>query len=133
MSRSGLSDDCDDNWAYIMWRGRVASATRGQRGQRLFVEMLDALDAMPEKRLIAHDLINEGAVCALGALAVAKGIDVSHLDPDDPEPVAKTFDIATCLAQEVVYWNDEGGWRETPEQRWQRMRDWVAKKIKEPL
>jgi hypothetical protein len=43
------------------------------------------------------------------------------------------FDIAKCLAQEVVYENDESPWRaETPEQRWTRMRKWVAAKIKIP-
>lgn len=37
---------------------------------------------------------------------------------------------ATCLAQEVAYENDEGAYRETPEQRWTRMRAWVERNIK---
>ena len=48
MSRSGYSDDIDDNWAHIMWRGRVASSIRGKRGQAMLRELLAALDAMPE-------------------------------------------------------------------------------------
>lgn len=55
MSRSGYSDDLD-SWSMIRWRGAVTSATRGARGQAFFREMLAALDAMPEKKLIADDL-----------------------------------------------------------------------------
>lgn len=109
----------------------VASAARGQRGQRLFREMLAALDAMPEKALVAGELAtNDGDVCALGALGVARGIDMGKIDPEDPAQVGEAFDIADCLAQEIVYMNDEwGDYGETPEQRWARMRKWVAGKI----
>lgn len=134
MSRSGYSDDGDyDQWATIRWRGAVASAVRGRRGQAMLTELLTALDAMPVKELIADELVEkDGAVCALGALAGARGIDVSSVDPDDSETVAGTFGIATALAQETVWMNDEGGgyWnKETPAQRWARMRAWVASQI----
>ena len=33
MSRSGYIDDMDDTWQFIKWRGQVASAIRGARGQ----------------------------------------------------------------------------------------------------
>lgn len=52
MSRSGYADWCDDNWAMIRWRGAVASAVRGKRGQAFLRELATTLDAMPEKRLI---------------------------------------------------------------------------------
>lgn len=73
MSRSGYSDDCEN---VAMWRGQVASAIRGKRGQTML-----------------RDLV---------------------------------------LAQEVMYENDEGGWRpnETPEERWARVRNWAAKQIR---
>ena len=132
MSRSGYSDDLD-NWPMIKWRGMVASATRGKRGQQFFRDLLSALDAMPHKRLIAHELAKDGEVCAIGSLGVARGVDMSALDPEEPESVASAFNIATPLAQEVVYENDENGpWSrdESPEQRWTRMRAWVAKQIK---
>ncbi len=131
MSRSGYTDGYDmDHWQLIRWRGAVASATKGARGQRLFKELLEALDAMPEKRLIRDSLNCEEGVCVLGALALKKGIDVSVIDPEDSETVAKTFDVATALAQEIVFLNDECGNRESPEQRWTRMRTWVTHQIK---
>lgn len=56
MSRSGYTEDCD-GWDLIRWRGAVASAIRGKRGQAFLREALAALDAMPEKQLISHDLV----------------------------------------------------------------------------
>lgn len=150
MSRSGYSHD---NEGVAMWRGMVASATRGKRGQQFFKDLLAALDAMPAKRLITDQLQDNptGEVCAIGALGKARGVDMTALDPECPEQVAPVFNIAECLAQEVVYMNDEYSqyvytelpgptqyWRPhgdhrreiTPEERWQHMRDWVSKQIR---
>src|SRR4051812_48467094 len=103
MSRSGYCDDIDDQWAHIRWRGVVASSIRGKRGQAFLREMLAALDAMPEKRLIAHELAvplkcrcswcqRQGAsVCAIGAVGRARGVDMAKLDPEDPNRVAGAF------------------------------------------
>lgn len=129
MSRSQYCDD-SDNWQLIKWRGMVCSATRGRRGQQFLKDLLAALDAMPDKSLIANELEEDGGVCAIGSLGKARGVDMSKLDPEEPEAVAAAFDIATCLAQEVVYMNDEVNWHETPGQRWERMRAWVVKQIK---
>lgn len=129
MSRSGYSDDCD-GWELIMWRGAVASAIKGKRGQQLLKDLLDAMDRMPQKRLIAESLETGGEVCALGCVGRAKGIDMSKLDPEEPDKVAEAFNIAPALAQEIVYMNDEFTWgEETPEARWIRMREWVAGKL----
>lgn len=139
MSRSGYTDDCEN---FAMWRGMVMSATRGRRGQRFFRDLLAALDAMPEKRLVDEELqTQDGDVCAMGALGNARGVDMTKIDPECPEQVAPVFDIAECLAQEVAYMNDEeygrfydharGEYRETtPEERWTKMRAWVAKQIR---
>lgn len=131
MSRSGYID-CIENWDLIRWRGAVTSATRGKRGQKFFRDLLAALDAMPEKVLIAEELEKDGDVCAIGSLMRARRIDMSMLDPEESETIANAVGIATCLAKEVVYVNDEGQlWGgETPNERWERMRDWVAKQIK---
>lgn len=56
MSRSGYHDDMKDPLAYGRWRAQVKSATRGKRGQKLLKDMLSALDAMPEKRLVSGAL-----------------------------------------------------------------------------
>lgn len=130
MSRSGYSDDLD-SWALIKWRGQVASAIRGARGQKLLSEMLIALDAMPEKSLTTSELeTTDGEVCALGALGKMRGLKMDDIDPEDPDQVASVFDIAPQLAREIVNENDEYYRNETPEQRWERMRVWVASKIR---
>ena len=167
MSRAGYCDDLDDPLELGRWRAQVRSATRGKRGQKLLRDLLAALDAMPEKRLVSDVLevsaeadekhaqswvkmfgdaasadryrehhvkprtaeYREGDVCALGALGRVRGLDMSELDPDEPEGVSAAFDIASPLAREIVYLNDECGYRETPEQRWTRMRAWVASQI----
>src|SRR2546422_9707860 len=110
----------------------VASAMRGKRGQQFLQDLLAALDAMPEKSLIVGELEENGEVCAIGALGRARGLDMAKIDPEEPKEVAAAFNIAECLAQEVVYENDESSWTaETPQQRWTRMRNWVAEQIHE--
>lgn len=128
MSRSGYSDCCE-GWQLIRWRGAVASAIRGQRGQAFLYEMLHALAALPERKLIEADLEKEGAVCALGAVGKARGLDMGRLDPDDHEAVAAFFDIPHALACEVMFWNDEY-YREAPEARFERMRQWIEDNIR---
>lgn len=131
MSRSGYTDECE-GWDLIRWRGAVRSAICGKRGQQLLRDLLAALDAMPVKRLIAHELEQEGEVCALGALGRVRHLDLNMLDPDDAEGVANTFNIAPALAREIVFANDERAWgKETPEERWARVRKWVVQQIKE--
>ncbi len=130
MSRSGYSDDCG-GWDLICWRGAVNSALRGKRGQAFLVELRDALDAMPEKRLVADTLEADGQFCTLGVLGAKRGIDMSNIDAHCRETVSGAFGIAPAMAAEVVFENDECGWNETPEQRWQRMRKWVDGHIKE--
>lgn len=129
MSRSGYSDEyCP------LWRGAVESAIRGKRGQALLKEMLAALNAMPEKRLVASALQDEdGEVCALGCLGKARGLDLSKLDSEDPEQVAKAFGVARALVQEIAFENDDFCERDpdSPERRWQYMRRWVERQIKQ--
>ena len=135
MSRSGYRDDYDyDQWQGIMWRGAVASAFRGKRGQAFLREMLAALDALPEKKLISHDLVRpDGCVCALGAVGKARGMDMATIDPEDHDTVAGKFDVAHAMACEIMFENDEaaGYWKEeTPEDRFARMRRWIAGQIR---
>jgi len=126
VSRSGYSDDYDNDWAAICWRGAVASAIRGKRGQAFLQEMLQAMAALPERKLISHDLEKGGSVCAIGAVGKARGINMKDIDPEDYEVVAAKFGIARALAQEIFYMNDEATWGiETPEQRFERMRKWI--------
>jgi len=130
MSRSGYSDDYDyDQWAMIRWRGAVASATNGSRGQALLKELLVALDDLEAKRLITNDLERDGEVCALGALGAKRRIEMVNIDPEDRDAVAKTFGVAPALAAEIMYMNDEWFFRETPEERFCKMRQWIVEQI----
>jgi hypothetical protein len=178
MSRSGLSYDGDyDNWSTICWQGALASAKRGKKGQAFLKELLAALDAMPVKRLIRNDLVVDGSmplykdhdvivgadelvardgtvrgmgeVCALGALGMVRGLDMSEIDPEDHVSVAALFEVNEKIVQDIVDTNDrmldfhwvdgkrdeDGKWIDgykvpiTPEERWQKMRDWIAEQI----
>jgi len=132
MSRSGYTDDeGDDPLQYGRWRGRIKSAIRGARGQQFLRDALAALDAMPEKRLIVEELLDdEKEVCTLGAVLIAKGADPSQFDPHDHDGLGKALNIAPCLVQEIEFENDDEWAPTTPEQRWQRMRRYIEKLIK---
>lgn len=133
MSRSGYDEDYDERFpnSLELYRSSVAQATRGKRGQEFFKALVEALDAMPEKALIAEELETpEGAVCAIGALGRAKNIPMSDLDPEDAFSVGKRFNIAECLTREVVFMNDEVGFGiQSPQSRWARMRAWAQSQI----
>ena len=138
MSRSGYVDNGDE-WALIRWRGAVASAIRGERGQAFLIGLAKLMDEMPVKRLIAHDLVKDGEACTLGVACMALNIDTSQIIFEDPEfgydeeatlELSKKLGIAAAMIREIEYENDEGVWGdESPEQRWSRMRNWIEKKI----
>lgn len=88
---------------------------------------------MPDKRLIKGDLVtSEGDCCTMGVVFKARGIDAAKVDEHCPEEVAGRLNIARQLAAEIAYQNDEGAYKETPEQRWTRMRKWVGEQLGEP-
>lgn len=128
MSRSGYveADDCDDhaNLRIAGWQANVRRMMRGKAGQAFLWELYLALEALPEKALITGGLINnDGTCCALGALALARKIEIPEEmkivrsvdgEPDDEpddmyfyEEVAPLLNIKTMMAQEVMYANDE--------------------------
>lgn len=132
MGRAGYSEDID-NWQLIRWRGAVASSIRGKRGQEFLRELVAALDALPEKRLIAHELVEGKNVCAIGSVGLRRGVDMVKLDPEDSDTIAATFGIADPLVREIEFINDEAVYYgDTPEKRWQRVRDWAVSQIKTP-
>ena len=142
MSRSNYSDELDYD-TLNLYRANVDRSLAGKRGQAFLREMLAAMDAMPEKRLIANalemttqaarrnnELLGvaryEAGVCAIGSVGRARSYDLFALDPNDTERIGKFFGIATCMAAEIEYINDELGlMNETPEQRFIRVRAWV--------
>jgi hypothetical protein len=139
MSRSGYSEDCEH---VQLWRGAVWRALSGKRGRAFLKEMLAALDALPEKRLIAGSLIEGSKVCAIGSVGLARGIDMRGLNPEDPDAIAATFGIARAMVQEIEFENDDDwgvftdhrhmaeGFRER--QRFERVRAWVVRQLEGP-
>lgn len=137
MSRSGYSDDYDDdNWSLIRWRGAVASAIRGKKGQAFLKELLAAFEAMPEKKLIANSFSEQGSYCTLGVIGASRGVEMPVVDLSDDEwvdpqeirdAVSVALNIPDALAAEIMYYNDS--YDQTPEQRWERMHRWIEKRI----
>lgn len=141
MSRSGYSEDAE----YLaLWRANVDRAIAGKRGQAFLRELLDALDAISTKRLIVGEFVDGKDVCAIGAVGVRRGLDMSKLELGQNRDVAKAFGISHALACEVQYENDDqdgerygknaaGEYRRlpapTPEERWATMRAWCVERI----
>lgn len=140
MSRSGYSDDCNGG-ALNLWRANVDRTLGSKRGQAFLRELAEKMDAMPEKKLIAGDLVTPaGECCTIGVVCKARGVNVEGVDVYDPEAVSSLVGISSMMAQEIEYLNDEvgryhvdenGRYRpEKPEERWQRMREWVRSEIR---
>lgn len=140
MSRSGYIDDLgdDDPLAYGRWRGRLMSSIRGKNGQAFLREIIEALDALPEKRLVANSFAEPDGqnFCTLGAVGHKRGVDLAQFaeqiadDDLDQGSVAGVFGISYVLACEIMAENDDcGPHHETPEQRWSRMRRWAERHL----
>jgi hypothetical protein len=154
MSRSGYIDDDYETqkrqWEWIRYRGQVASAIRGKRGQKFLRDLVAALDALPVRELEAGAFESSGCYCALGALAHHKGIPIPDeirevvfdaYDADaelDANMVGDMFNITGALAREIMFENDLGcGFffepsdkRKVREERWQHVRQWAMARIK---
>jgi hypothetical protein len=134
MSRSGYTydmwDENDSMGTFNCYRANVNRAFNGKNGRAFLQELAEAMDAMPEKRLIANELINPvGEVCAIGAVCKKRNLDVSQVNIEDPEEVAKLVKISKALAAEIEGENDDGPRGETPEGRFMRIRQWVSDRL----
>lgn len=167
MSRAGYHEgDGDNDLAVYGWQANVRRCMAGRKGQAFLWEFYQALEAIPARELITRALLNTstGAVCALGAVAVQRKLQIPAEfcttgapddEPDDyefAEAMGPLFGIKDMLAREVMYENDEqdapryvdtgeiiyGSYRpgvptrrETPAERWCRMREWVVDHLKD--
>lgn len=105
MSRSNYSEDIDQ-FELECYRQHVNRAINGRRGQQFLRLLRDALDAMPEKELIAESFVDHGnRVCALGAAYLAK----YHRAPTNTETdtIASDLNIAESMAREIMFLNDD--------------------------
>ncbi len=111
MSRSGYIDDADDPLAHGRWRQAVKRALQGRRGQALLRDLVQALDAMDDKRLYAGSFATaDGEFCTLGVLGATRGTKMDDLGDDyecDTKAVGQRFGIAPAMAAEIMYMNDE--------------------------
>lgn len=111
MSRSGYTDDNDDPLSHGRWRQAVKRALQGQLGQALLRELVEALDAMEDKRLYPGSFATpEGEFCTLGVLGARRGTKMDDLGDDyecDTATVGQRFGIAPAMAAEIMYMNDE--------------------------
>lgn len=114
-----------------MYRGAVASAIRGKRGQALLRDLAQALDDLPIKELTSNVLIaDDGTACALGCLGKKRGIDIEKLDPEDADAIAVVFGVNDKLIREIEFINDDWGYESiSPEKRFARVRNWVAENL----
>lgn len=111
MSRSGYTDDYDDPLAQGRWRQAVKRAIEGKRGQALLRELVEALDAMDDKRLYPGSFATaDGEFCTLGVLGAKRGTKMDDLGDEeycDTDLVGRRFGIAPAMAAEIMYLNDE--------------------------
>lgn len=138
MGRSGYNDgwDGDENYPPEFYYQAVRRSIAGKRGQAFLRELAKEMDAMPVKALVAGDLVTpEGDCCTMGVVCKARGISVQGIDETDAEYVGAMIGIAPAMAREIAFENDDDFRQlknETPEQRWVRMRAWVAERLAKP-
>ena len=160
MSRIGFSDDEERPGQFALWDANCRRSMRGKRGQAALRELEAALLAMPEKRLI-RDLLtdDDGGVCAIGAYARHKGLDLSKFDPEDEsDEVGVAAGMPALVAWSVVALNDvtlDTVWEVsdgplnrwdatyrggiplvrdmTPEERYEKVLAWVRANLIDPL
>jgi hypothetical protein len=124
---------------YELWHANLRRTMQSKRGQAFLHELLEALDALPQKRLIQGAMQQGGEVCVLGAVGLKRSMDLNDVDCHDHDAIADAFGISSMLAQEIAYWNDQGmeacllgltdgaGWKKnTPEDRFAFVRAWVV-------
>ena len=134
MSRINYTEDEDFPGQFELWQANCDRSLKGRKGQRELQVLREALLALPVKHL-AHGVLEtaDGEMCAIGAYAKHKGLDLSHFDPDyASDEVGKAVGMPPLVAWKVVEMNDEWfGHEFTPEQRYKKMLAWVESLLTE--
>jgi hypothetical protein len=134
--RISYSDEEDYPGQFELWQANCRRSMRGKQGQEELRELRAALLALADKRLIHGSLVDEeGEMCAIGAYAKHKGLDLQKFDSEDetdavgieagmPALVAwkvvemNDFEFASCSFQPI-----------SPEQRYTKMLAWVESQL----
>lgn len=122
MSRTSWSEDFGDDDTYHagLFAANLKRSLRGKAGQAALRELEAVLVAMPEKAIHADVFVERsGAMCALGAVAVARKVAsglsydealavCADVDPCDSEEEGESLGFPRLVAEAVVWENDEG-------------------------
>lgn len=85
-----------------------------------FLELIAALDCVPDKRLHAGSYSNSnGDVCAIGALFLFRGIYPVFCDE-----ISKKLIISRDIIDQIFYVNDRCCYN-SAEERWKAVRSWA--------
>lgn len=120
MSRTSWTDDDDyEPGTRNLFLANLKRSMRGKAGQAALRELEAVLMAMPEKELYSGLFAETtGAVCALGAVAVARkeasGLSraaalaaCADVDPYDSEDAGEALGFPRLVAEAIVWENDE--------------------------
>lgn len=133
MSRISYSEDESFPGEFELWQANCRRSLRSKKGQEELRILRAALLALPEKRLTHGELVSEdGAeVCAIGAYARHKGLDLSKFDPEsDTDEVGVEAGMPAMVAWKIVEMNDiEFDGAITPERRYTKMLAWIEQNL----
>lgn len=107
--RIGYSEEEQFDGQFNLWQANCYRSLHGKKGQAALRELEAALIALPTKRLIAGKLVEQGDVCAIGALALHKGATeevLEHHDDEYMEGVGMEYGLPKLVAWKVVEAND---------------------------
>lgn len=127
--RLNWSDDEDRPGQFALWNANCRRSLKSKAGQRSLREFEAALVAMPAKRLIHGRLVDGDDVCAVGAYARHKGLDLSRfgLKPEAVD-VGIAAGMPRLVVWEVVALNDMH-LNLTPEDRYEKVLGWVRTQL----
>ena len=150
--RISEEDEEDYNNQALLWEANLERSLKGRKGQAALRELEAALLALPDKRLIANQTVDDGgSVCAIAALAQHRGYkgDLSlpkepDYDKDDFEywdeyeyqeaveaamlKIAADLGVPRMVASAIIYENDDT-YISTPEQRYTKMLRWTQRHL----
>jgi hypothetical protein len=131
MSRISYSEDEDYPGQFELWQANCMRSIHGNKGKEELRILREALLALPQKRLTYGALVEpDGEVCAIGAYARHKGIDLSQFDPEDASDEAGVAaGMPAMAAWKIVEMNDFEFAHLTPERRYSKMLEWVEQQL----
>lgn len=107
-SRINYTDEEDHPGQFALWDANCSRSIKGKAGQRELRELEAALLALPNKRLVSGALsTDDGDVCAIGAYAKHKGVNLADYDPEhESDEVGVDAGMPRLVAWQVVALND---------------------------